>query len=94
MKNLKKIAIPVTLGIFGLALLSSCAVGLPKGATAVQNFKAEKYLGKWYEVARIDFKFEKGLNNVTANYSKKDNGNIKVENRGFDYAKNKWKETK
>ena len=93
MKNLKKIAIPVTLGIFGLALLSSCAVGLPKGATAVQNFKAEEYLGKWYEVARIDFKFEKGLNNVTAYYSKKDNGNIKVENRGFDYAKNKWKES-
>ncbi len=93
MKNLIKIAIPVTLGIFGLALLSSCAVGLPKGATAVQNFKAEEYLGKWYEVARIDFKFEKGLNNVTAEYSKKDNGHIKVENRGFDYAKNKWKES-
>lgn len=93
MKNFKKIAIPVVVGIFGLALLSSCSVGLPKGATAVQNFDSQKYLGNWYEIARFDFRFEKNLNNVTATYSMKDNGNIKVDNKGYDYVKNKWKES-
>ena len=93
MINLKKIAIPVAVGLFGLALLSSCAVGVPKGATAVQNFDSQKYLGKWYEIARFDFRFEKNLNNVTATYSMKDNGNIKVDNKGYDYVKDKWKES-
>lgn len=93
MKNLKKIAIPIAVGILGLALLSSCSVGLPKGATAVQNFNSQKFLGKWYEVARFDYRFEKNMNNVTATYSKKDNGNIKVDNKGYDYVKNKWKES-
>lgn len=85
--------IPASLGILGVLLFNSCAVGIPKGATAVQNFDSEKYLGKWYEIARFDFRFEKNLNNVTAEYSKKDNGNIKVKNRGYDYIKQIWKES-
>lgn len=92
MKNIK-IIIPVALGILSLTLINSCSVGIPKGATAVQNFNAKKYLGKWYEVARFDYRFEKNLNNVTATYSMKDNGSIKVDNRGYDYIKNKWKES-
>lgn len=92
-KNLKKIALPVVLGLATLAVLSSCSVGIPKGATAVNNFDADRYLGKWYEIPRFDFRFEKGLNNVTAEYSKKDNGHIRVKNRGYDYAKSKWKES-
>lgn len=93
MKNLKKIAIPITLGIAGLFLLNSCSAKIPNVATAVQNFNSEKYLGKWYEIARFDYRFEKNLNNVTAEYSEKSNGNIKVDNRGFDYVKNKWKQS-
>ncbi|KEY18891.1 lipocalin family protein [Kaistella antarctica] len=93
MINLKKIAIPVAVGIVGLAFLSSCAVGIPKGATAVQNFDSQKYLGKWYEIARFDFRFERGLNNVTATYSMKDNGNIKVDNKGYNFEKKKWSES-
>lgn len=93
MKTLKKIIIPASLGILGVLLFNSCAVGIPKGATAVQDFDSEKYLGKWYEIARFDFRFEKNLNNVTAEYSKKDNGNIKVKNRGYDYIKQIWKES-
>ena len=91
MKNLKKLIIPVSLGILGAVLLSSCSIGLPKGATAVQNFKSDQYLGKWYEIARYDYRFEKNMDQVTATYSMKENGNIKVENRGYDYVKNKWK---
>lgn len=93
MKTLKKLAVPLSIGILGAILLSSCSVGIPKGATAVQNFDSKKYLGKWYEIARFDFRFEKNLNNTTAEYSDKTNGNIKVKNRGYDYVKNKWKES-
>ena len=93
MKNLKKLIIPLSLGIFGAIVLSSCSIGVPKGATAIKNFNAKKYLGKWYEIARFDYRFEKNMNQVTATYSLKENGNLKVENRGYDYIKNKWKES-
>lgn len=93
MKNLKRIIIPVSIGIFGALLLTSCGIGIPEGATAVKNFKSEKYLGKWYEIARFDYRFEKNMDQVTATYSLKENGNIKVENRGYNYVKKEWKES-
>ncbi|MGS0747567.1 lipocalin family protein [Halpernia sp. GG3] len=93
MKNFNKIALGLGLSAAAVFLLNSCAIGLPKGAAAVQNFKADKYLGKWYEIARFDYVFEKNMNQVTATYFKKENGNLKVENRGYDYIKNKWKES-
>jgi apolipoprotein D and lipocalin family protein len=82
----------ITFGLFGLiTLLSlvSCS-GIPKGVTAVSPFEKEKYLGKWYEIARFDFKFEEGLNNTTAEYSIRDDGKIKVVNRGYDYENETW----
>lgn len=91
--NFKKILLPASLGVFGLLIFNSCAVGIPKGATAVQNFEAEKYLGKWYEIARFDYRFERNMNNVTAEYSQNPDGSIKVDNRGFNYVKNEWKES-
>ncbi len=93
MKMLKNIAVPISLGILGLLILNSCSVGIPKGATAVQNFKADQYLGKWYEIARFDYKFEKNMDNVTATYSKNPDGTIKVDNRGYNYVKKEWKES-
>ncbi len=69
--------------------LFSCAT-IPKGVNAVQSFQKEKYLGKWYEIARLDFKFERNLNNTTAEYSLKKNGKIKVDNRGYNTVKEKW----
>lgn len=74
-----------------LLFFNSCAT-IPKGVTAITPFDAERYLGKWYEIARIDFKFEKNLNNTTAEYSLNDDGSIKVVNRGYNYVKNEWKE--
>lgn len=74
-----------------LALFASCA-SIPQGVTAVSPFEKDKYLGKWYEVARFDFRFERGLNNTTAEYSLNSNGTIKVVNRGYDYEKKIWKE--
>ncbi|RYD96566.1 MAG: hypothetical protein EOP54_13425 [Sphingobacteriales bacterium] len=89
MKN-KKIILGIALGIAATALLSNCA-SIPKKARAVQNFDANKYLGTWYEIARFDYRFEKNMDNVSAQYSLKDKGNIKVFNSGHDYKKNTWK---
>jgi|TARA_B110000305_G_scaffold53543_1_gene58863 apolipoprotein D and lipocalin family protein len=72
--------------------LFSCAT-IPKNATAVTSFDKEKYLGKWYEFARFDFKFEKNLNNTTAEYSLNENGTIKVDNRGYNTVNNQWQQS-
>tara|TARA_R110002072_G_scaffold37323_7_gene109314 strand:+ start:199 stop:693 length:495 start_codon:yes stop_codon:yes gene_type:complete len=69
--------------------LFSCAT-IPNGAIAVKPFDKEKYLGKWYEIARKDLKFERNLSNTTAEYSLNDNGTIKVVNRGYNTVKGKW----
>ena len=78
------------MGFIGI-LFGSCST-IPEGAVAVKPFNKEKYLGKWYEIARIDFKFERNMNNTTAQYSINDNGTIKVVNRGYNYEKKEWKE--
>ena len=93
MKKMAKIAIPLSLGILGLFIFNSCSVGIPDGATAVKNFDSKKYLGKWYEIARFDFRFEKDMNNVIAEYAMKENGHIKVDNKGYNYVKKEWKES-
>ena len=71
--------------VAGLTFLmfTSCAK-MPKGAEPVKNFQKEKYLGKWYEIARLDFKYERDLNNTTATYSLNDDGTIKVDNQGYN----------
>lgn len=71
--------------------LFSCK-SIPTGVDAVQNFNADKYLGQWYEIARFDFRFERNMNNTTANYSKNPDGTIKVVNRGYNYVTNQWSE--
>lgn len=82
----------LTLGAAALIYTSSCA-SIPKGASAVKPFDVNKYLGKWYEIARKDFKYEKNLNNVTADYSLNEDGSIRVVNRGYDVVKEEWKES-
>jgi apolipoprotein D and lipocalin family protein len=73
-----------------LFFFQACST-IPKGVSAVTPFEKERYLGKWYEIARFDFKFERGLNNTTAEYSLNKNGTIKVLNRGFDYSTGVWR---
>ena len=67
-------------------------MSIPENVSPVKNFDPQKYLGAWYEIARLDHSFERGLEKVTANYSSRDDGGIRVVNRGFDPFKNKWKE--
>lgn len=74
-----------------LLLLTSCK-SIPEGAKAVASFNLDKYLGTWYEIARIDFKFEKDLNNTTATYSMLPNGKVKVLNRGYNVKTKQWQD--
>ena len=66
-----------------LALLGGC-LGMPDGVSPVQDFDAERYLGRWYEIARLNHRFERGLVDVTAEYERRDDGAIRVINSGFD----------
>ncbi|MDD3741274.1 MAG: lipocalin family protein, partial [Bacteroidales bacterium] len=59
----------------------SCATST-KDLAVVKNFEPDKYLGKWYEIARLDHSFERGLDYVTATYSMRENGKITVLNEG------------
>lgn len=74
-----------------LLLLAGCT-GLPENVRPVNDFKAEKYLGKWYEIARLDQSFERGLTRITAEYSLRPDGGLKVLNRGYSASENKWQE--
>lgn len=70
-------------------IISSC-LGMPDNVYPVKEFEINKYLGKWYEIARLDHSFERGLNNVSAEYSLKDDGGVKVINKGFDTEDSTW----
>ena len=54
--------------------------------STVKEFNLQRYLGKWYEIARYDHRFERGLHYVTAEYSKRPDGKIKVLNCGHQDA--------
>jgi apolipoprotein D and lipocalin family protein len=75
-----------------LSLLLGGCLGMPEGVAPVQGFELNRYLGTWYEIARLDHSFERGLSQVTAQYSLRDDGGVKVINRGYDAAKAQWKE--
>jgi apolipoprotein D and lipocalin family protein len=63
------------------ALVAACT-GVPEGVETIDGFELERYLGTWHEIARLDHRFERGLTNVTANYSMLDDGGVRVVNRG------------
>jgi apolipoprotein D and lipocalin family protein len=65
---------------------------MPEGVQPVNDFELDRYLGKWYEIARLDHSFERGLERVTAEYSLRDDGGVKVLNRGFSVEKGEWDE--
>lgn len=87
----KNIVLNSLVGVISLFSINSC-ISIPQGATAVSPFDKEKYLGTWYEIARFDYRFERDLNNTTANYSLNADGSIKVVNRGYNYKTKEWKQ--
>lgn len=74
------------------ALLATGCTGIPQGVTPVSDFEVNRYLGEWYEIARLDHSFERGLEKITAQYSLKPGGGLRVVNRGFDVASGRWRE--
>lgn len=74
-----------------LMLLSACT-GVPKGIEPVTAFELDRYLGKWYEIARLDHRFERGLSQVTAEYQMREQGGIKVINRGYSKKDGAWEQ--
>lgn len=75
-----------------LALFLTGCLGLPEGVKPVGNFKLDRYLGKWYEIARLDHRFERGLSRITAEYSRREDGGVRVLNRGYSAEAGEWKE--
>ena len=78
--------------IFALIFLLTGCVSVPENIKPVDNFNIERYLGKWYEIARLDHSFERGLTSVSAEYSLRPDGGVKVINRGYSKKENKWKD--
>lgn len=79
--------------VLALLLLAGCAQ-VPDGIEPVGGFDAERYLGQWYEIARLDHRFERGMDNVTASYAARADGDIDVLNRGYLRATGEWKEAR
>ncbi len=80
------------LALITTVLLMAGCTGLPEGIAPVSGFDQQRYLGTWYEIARLDHSFEEGLSQVTANYSLNDDGSIKVINRGYNAEEGEWQE--
>ena len=83
MQNEKKRSIllwVISLLVMGLTLNSCKTSNSMIDKTVVKELDIEKYLGTWYEIARYNHRFEHGLVGVTANYSLRDDGKIKVIN--------------
>jgi len=78
--------------MFTTMLLAGCT-GMPENVKVVENFNLDRYLGRWYEIARLDHSFERGLSQVTATYTRREDGGIDVVNRGYDMQKGVWNES-
>ena len=77
-----------------MALFALGCTSMPRGIEPVTGFEVERYLGKWYEIARLDHRFERGLSDVSATYALREDGAISVLNRGFSAREGEWKEAR
>ena len=75
-----------------LAIGVSACTGAPEGVEPVSGFELNRYLGTWYEIARLDHSFERGLSRITAEYSLRDDGGVRVINRGYNAEDGEWDE--
>jgi apolipoprotein D and lipocalin family protein len=78
--------------LLAVSLMLTGCTQLPQGVQPVDGFEIDRYLGAWYEIARLDHRFERGLDNVTANYVLRKDGSIDVINKGYSTEDKRWKE--
>lgn len=77
----------------GVAVMAGCAnTSPPPGVEAVTPFDLQRYQGRWYELARLDHSFERGMTDVSATYTPQADGSVRVVNRGFAAASGQWRE--
>ena len=69
-------------------------LGRPAGVEPVRPFSLTRYLGRWYEIARIDHSYEHGLTNTSADYRPLPGGRVQVVNRGYHPASGRWREAR
>lgn len=65
---------------------------IDKHVKPVEDFKLQKYLGIWYEIVRLEHPFERGMEKITATYSMREDGGVKVLNRGYKTEEREWNE--
>ena len=85
MKN----ALLLLCAFLGLSACHAAQDGDTIDNSTVSVFDVRRFMGKWYEIARYDHRFEKGMTHVTATYSLQENGSIKVKNEGYKNGKHK-----
>lgn len=78
--------------IFLSLFLSGCSLGPPPGVVPISGFELQRYLGHWYEIARLDHSFERGMTDVSAHYRLREDNSVEVINRGYETAKARWRE--
>ena len=78
------------LALTALLGIAACSTTPPAGMTSVTPFEIARYTGKWYEIARLDHSFERGLSDVSATYTQQSDGSVEVINRGHDGTK--WRQ--
>ena len=95
MRNLFRLSAHPRAVLYTFAVVIFCiglggCLGIPDNATAVRNFELERYLGTWYEIARLDHRFERGLSQIRAEYSMRDDGGVRVINTGYNQEDGEW----
>lgn len=82
--------LPIFLTTLLVAPLVSACTSIPRGLDPVEGFEVDRYLGRWYEIIRLDHSFERGLSHVTADYSLRNDGRISVLNQGYNKERGRW----
>lgn len=96
LKSLRKPSMPylrsTILAVLSALSLAACVTAPPQGLQPVSPFDIQRYLGQWYEIARLDHSFERGMSDVNATYQLAADGSVRVINRGYDVQRQAWKE--
>ena len=69
-----------------ILLLSACVYNAGRDSinrSTVENFDLSRFMGRWYEIARFDHSFARGMQGVTADYSLQADGSVRVVNSGM-----------
>lgn len=89
---MRRLLLSVLFGLSAALGLAACTFAPPEGVRAVAPFDLDRYLGRWYEIARLDHSFERGLTDVSATYRRQADDSIEVINRGYDPQREAWRQ--